>query len=594
MNNQINNLFGTSRSVFSLQKLKLKLTNGFVNDFKEAKDYFTTYYAKSLMNGYYYYQPMEKSDSLISNVDETEMNQVFKQISHIQYTDTNGNNANFDLKKWFNLVYDSQYSIGFDPVQGLFYSCPYTEKIYINMAKSFLHKERKPYDSYSDDIKQKVDKVLYHLKNVWNSGNEKCYEYTLNHMAYACTGRKMKSCIFLKSGEGTGKSIILEFIIKHVIGEHLGLITGRANQLCGFNYQLLGKLIVVLEELPTASKNEWFSLSDILKQLITGSKLEVEKKHSDMISVANNISLYILTNNDNTIKFGKDMRRYFMADISHDVVGDSKYFQELANICDSRDVGEAFFMYLLERVDKYPNFDESIIPMSENKLTLKSLNLTPILKFVKDEYLKKGLGLLAKSKCGMISLKDFHESFLSFCDEGKDLSNIQKFHIELKRDIPIIKTISATRNKNLHIEQISFDELLEYYRSKGFWSDAFDSSDDEPKPNDFEYGIPTELEIINNNIDNHKYDSLQKDNDNLIAKQKDYENIINELKEKINQLEAQLEAKDTNDIEKLIDDFQPDEHPMMKPIKQENKLTVKNKVPKKKKNDDIEFIPILD
>ena len=77
----------------------------------------------------------------------------------------------------------------------------------------------------------------------------------------------MKTCVFLKSGEGTGKSIILEFIIKHVIGEHLGLVSSKSSQLAGFNYQLLGKLIVVLEELPTGSKNEWFSLSDIIKKI---------------------------------------------------------------------------------------------------------------------------------------------------------------------------------------------------------------------------------------------------------------------------------------------------------------------------------------
>jgi phage/plasmid-associated DNA primase len=125
----------------------------------------------------------------------------------------------------------------------------------------------------------------------------------------------MNTCVFLKSGEGTGKSVILEFIINHVIGQDLGLISGRASQLSSFNYQLLGKLLVILEELPTQSKNEWFSLSDILKQIITGSSLEIEKKHQDMITTANYISLYVITNNDNTIEFGKDARRYFMADI---------------------------------------------------------------------------------------------------------------------------------------------------------------------------------------------------------------------------------------------------------------------------------------
>jgi hypothetical protein len=518
------NLFGTSRKVFSLKELKTKLSNGVGNDFKEAKDYFVSYYAKSLMNGFYYYEPVDKTDRIITNIDEQTLNQVFAQLQPIQYVDANANKNSFDLKKWFRIVYDSQYSIGFDPLKSLFYNCENTDKLYINMAKSFLHKERKSYNSFSDDIKNKVDKILFHLKNVWNSGNEKCYDYTLNHLAYACTGRKMKTCVFLKSGEGTGKSIILEFIIKHVIGEHLGLVSSRSSQLAGFNYQLLGKLIVVLEELPTGSKNEWFSLSDILKQLITGSKLEIEKKHSDMMSVANYISLYILTNNDNTIKFGKDMRRYFMCDISHDYVGDNEYFKELSSICENRNVGEAFFMYLLERVESNPNFDESLIPLSENKLSMKSQNLTTILKFVKDEYIKKNLGLESKSRCGMISLKDFHTQYMDYSTDTKIITNLSQFHIEIKKDIQIIKTCEATKNKTLHIKRITPTELLNFYKEKGFWIEGIDN-DVSDEMNDIDNGIQDEEEI----------------NKDEIIKQKDkvIENLMNEiqlLKQKLNEM----------------------------------------------------------
>jgi hypothetical protein len=404
-----NQNFGTRRDAFSLKQIKQLLNDGQNNNFKAARKYFTCYYAKSLSNGYYFFDPIGKTDRSISNMDEQQMSQVFKQIPVKQYTDLNGNKASFDLKKWFTQVWDSQYSIGFDPLEGMFYECKDTKKTYINMARTFIHQNPKKYSKYPKDIQAKVERILTHLKKVWNSDNEECYQYTLNHLANACTRRKMNTCVFLKSGEGTGKSIILEFIINHVIGEHLGLITGRASQLAGFNYQLLGKLIVVLEELPTESKGQWFQISDIIKQLITGTKLEVEKKHADMITVANYISLYILTNNDNTIKFGKDMRRYFMADISHDHVGDTEYYTKLAEACSDRSVGEAMFAYFKDVVKNNPNFDETKIPFSDSKLSMKSQNITPILSFIKEKYLQKRKGLEADTTFGLIPLKNFHE-----------------------------------------------------------------------------------------------------------------------------------------------------------------------------------------
>ena len=81
--------------------------------------------------------------------------------------------------------------------------------------------------------------------------------------------------------------------------------------------------------------------------------------------------------------------------------------------------------------------------------------------------IKKGLGLESDSKCGMISLKDFHTQYLSSCD-SKIITNLSQFHIEIKKDIQIIKTCEATRNKTLHIKRITPTELLNFYKEKGF------------------------------------------------------------------------------------------------------------------------------
>ena len=97
-----------------------------------------------------------------------------------------------------------------------------------------------------------------------------------------------------------------------------------------FNYHLVNEIFLVLEELPSGGKNQWHSVSDYLKDIITGGTVGIEKKYEDVIQVENMISLLILTNNENCIRFVKDERRYHMCDISHDMVGNTKYFNDLS------------------------------------------------------------------------------------------------------------------------------------------------------------------------------------------------------------------------------------------------------------------------
>ena len=168
----------------------------------------------------------------------------------------------------------------------------------------------------------------------------------------------------------------------------LGLITSRAEQLFKFNAHLLGKVLLALEELPSGNKNVWFSISDYLKDLITGSKLDIEKKFQDMMQTVNLISLIIITNNENSIRFGKDIRRYMLCDISHDTVGNTEYFNRLDKAC-NKEAGEALFMFFLERYEKTATWNPIEVPMTLAKLEMKEKNMSELLQFVKDKYVKK-------------------------------------------------------------------------------------------------------------------------------------------------------------------------------------------------------------
>jgi hypothetical protein len=451
-------LFGKATKVFSAETCMNYITSF---NIVEAKKYFLTYFAKTLDNTYFFYEPQEEGEGIITMKES--LSGIWKQLK----------SKSFDIQDWFTSEYKVSFKVNSDPRAKRFYVSEKTGQRYINMSQGFLHKDHKPFESYPQKIKDGVKRILAHIHKVWNSGSTECFEYCLNWLSCACTGSKMPTALFLKSGEGTGKSIIVQFLIEHVIGANLGLSTSRSSQLLKFNSQLLGKILVCLEEMPSGSKSEWHSVSDYIKDLITGGKIDIEKKFEDAVQVVNLISLIILTNNENTIKFGKDVRRYMMCDVSHDYVGNSEYFKKLAECCDNKEMGEAFFMYLLEHKNKIlKSFKPEVIPLTLAKTEMKERNSSQIITFIKNHYLSNQMGLTDDSKSGMIKvnkLKDQinHEFNLNMSTKA--------FCISLRSDIPIIETMPYGHDKEMHIKPISFKQLFDFYVSKGFWSENYDT-----------------------------------------------------------------------------------------------------------------------
>jgi hypothetical protein len=491
--------FGKTQEVFNVSTLKTLLQDNCV---VEAKKYILTYFAKSSnATQIFFYEPEDGKYFNVSTIDNLN-GHIYKSLDKYQ--------AEL-IKQWFNKDVDLRYKINADARAPMFYQDKITKQNYINLSNGFLHKHIKSFESYDEKIKNGVLFILKHLKDTWNSKDEVAYTYCLNWLSLALTGHKMPTALFLQSGEGTGKSIIVTFLIKFVIGEALGLSTSRSSQLLKFNSQILGKILLCLEELPSASKTEWHSVSDYLKDLITGHKIDVERKFQDAVQVLNLISLIIITNNESTIKFGKDIRRYMMCDISHDEVGNTVYFEELTSYCENPLVGEAFYMYLVENAKSIKDtFKPENIPLTSNKLAMKERNCTPFLNFIKNIYLKRKIGI---TKQKLSKLKDQYILYANV-----DISS-QKFRLLVESELPILKLTYDTKNGH-RTESLTHDEILKYFIDKGFWNPKFDAFEVINKDNKDEY------------IDEH----LKEENDKLKEENE-------QLKKQIEELKKLLEAK---------------------------------------------------
>lgn len=509
MPTEVTSHFGNTKKAFSKDRLfdmitvEKRTASTEKDSFPIAKQYLMTHFVKSSLSidTVYFYEVVSADNVNITNTGLDILKTVNKDTPYYVQNPEDPEDTkmkSFNPYKWFMNCAQGSFRMTSDPMKPLFYEDGDTGQCFINLSKGFMHKVIVPYSSFSTHTKQKVQRVLDHLRKVWCSNDAKQYEYLLNWLSCAVTGHKRHTALFLKSGEGTGKSIIVEFINKYVIGEALGLITSRAQQLLGFNSMLLEKILVCLEELPSSGRSDWHNLSDILKDIITGGKISVEKKYEDMIQIVNYISLIIITNNDNTIKFGKDIRRYFMADISHDFIGNTAYFNLLMEACSCVETGKAMFMFMREHYEKIKDtFQETVIPETLAKQEMKERNSSYILNFIKKYYIKRNRSISDPDhKTGKLLMNDMRKLYN---EQAPTQLTAKAFMIAVRQDLPILKTTTYGKNKDLYFEVLSVPELKAYFEQKGHWNDLYDKIEmvAHDKYSLFDYGVNLKPQSLN-------------------------------------------------------------------------------------------------
>jgi len=286
------------------------------------------------------------------------------------------------LSKWYFEDNENVYTLIMDPKK------PLITKHAINTFEGFKHTDRetKPTDK---DING-VNMMLEFINDVICSGNKDLFNYVLKFLANIAHGNKNQSCLYLKGPQGIGKSTLTTFLINHVYGDKICINSNADPLLKGYNRQLMGKILVVFEELPTFSKSEWNGVSSVLKDMITADKQHYNEKYLKSVYV-DNLNNYIINTNTEAIK-DSNGRRYCILDLSTQYQGKHKYFSKLYDICFNDNVGRCFYNYLLG-ID-ISNFNsQGDMPITSNKMDAYAELLPLEYKFLKHEYLFKNIGI---------------------------------------------------------------------------------------------------------------------------------------------------------------------------------------------------------
>ena len=264
-----------------------------------------------------------------------------------------------------------------------------------------------------------------------------CAEYVLNWLGHVVQypARKTEVCLLLYGDQGCGKSTIGEYLLRKIIGLDKMIITSKADKMFGKFVNSQGKLLAVLNE---CSGKDTFNICDILKDAITMTTTEQEKKGVDAVAVTDYTNFIFTTNNINSVKIEEGDRRFMPIEINSILKNNVSYFKALYADLDNAKIMRKFYEELISRDLNDFNLVTNR-PITELMLDMKNMNRNCIKDFI--TYWKEKV-ISSSSEDGNFMEKRMSGSKLYECfnhfwkiegrrDESKP--TYKKFGIELKQ-----------------------------------------------------------------------------------------------------------------------------------------------------------------
>ncbi|RLN95776.1 hypothetical protein BBJ28_00020629 [Nothophytophthora sp. Chile5] len=218
-------------------------------------------------------------------------------------------------------------------------------KLTFNSFSGFVHR----YDPDFNVNHSLISNYLGHIENIWANGDKEVASCIEKWFASIIQNPQKKTCLcmVITGAEGLGKNIVSSIYSKHVLGEKYALDTPSMRSITQrFNGSLENKLFTVLNEAVNESEGSHGD-QDMLNDLITEDRrlIEPKGKASYVISDCNNYISF--SNNEYVIRASTEMRRFVFLRGSDARVGDSQYFNTIAQAFEVRGAGIPLYHYLM-------------------------------------------------------------------------------------------------------------------------------------------------------------------------------------------------------------------------------------------------------
>lgn len=329
------------------------------------------------------------------------------------------------------------------------------EEKYLNMAKPLnVDKYASPV-IMTDYIKEALQTIDNHIKEIICSNDEKCYQFTKNFIACTFGGRKLRKCLYWQSSERTGKGIIMNGLLKGILGDAM-YKTSSVETICKYTKPLEGCLLINPDELPVDGSN-WKSLSDDLKSKITEPEFDSRTMHQTAYPIKNTFNLIITTNNNAITLTQTNHSRYHINKISESRLGDKEYFMKVTKAVNDSTVRLAYYQQMMTHFQTLSKWNEDDDEATTAKLEKMIEALPKFHKYIKEHYVLRGLGIDIRT----------NKFFDLYYETTKDTSSKQQIGKYLhSMGIEPIK-VAQTKTTNQHyVYRISKQDLYNVFVTK--------------------------------------------------------------------------------------------------------------------------------
>lgn len=341
--------------------------------------------------------------------------------------------------------------------------------------------------------------------------------------------------MYLRGIAGAGKSTFTNFITKYVFG----MINSyyASNELSSnFNMNIMGKQVVVFEELNTGSSlNSWNYANDQLKKYADQEYLTFEQKHIQALQ-AKNIGTYFVLANRQVVK--DSGRKIVSFDISTHRAQDFKYFKDLTDSCFNKKVGQCYISYLINKYADIINkgdYNLEDIPKTKSKEMAKALDVHTIDIFMYTTFYKKGDFIERK--------KTLFDRYVSFCSNNKiSPCGYKEFHTRFVN----VYNAETHRTNKYHCYKLTSGQLEALYKRHDWHLIECDEEDDEDE-NEELGDLSTQSLIAKVEIQRRKINTYKDELDAKKCELKRQQDEINELKKLLENSVTKDEPKNADE-----------------------------------------------
>ena len=260
-----------------------------------------------------------------------------------------------------------------------------SKKIFLNirdLCPERIYNTWEGFDAEKLEFKEEVsiETLLYHFKVVANY-DDKVYEFLLNYFAHLVQKPHIKTnvCLLIQGKQGTGKTTLVENLLKRLMGLKYVYDTDDIESIVGkFNASIAGKFMIVLNEATGRDTNQ---VVDKIKNIITRTSVTIEYKGIDPFPAIDYCNYSFTTNNIKPIAVTQDDRRFQIMECSDKYKGNNEYFTKLfASINDDKTI-YSFYKFLMDRPITTFNAERDRV-ITEAASDLHELNKDPVEMFL--------------------------------------------------------------------------------------------------------------------------------------------------------------------------------------------------------------------